>query len=239
MDVGSIRLITFDCYGTLIDWETGMLAALRPLFCRNGKIIPDAKLLELYGEAEAEIEAGPYQRYRTVLSETLQAMGRQVGVKVTSEDGRQFPASVALWEPFPDTVACLQALAREYKVGIISNIDDDLFAGTQRKLGVKFDLIVTAEQVQSYKPSLRNFQEALRRSGLPRDEVLHAGQSVYHDIVPASFLGIANVWVNRPSIRPGAGAAKPSSAQPQFEVHDLSELLALMTNRPGKATTTS
>jgi len=239
MNVASIRLITFDCYGTLIDWETGMLAALRALFCGNGNIIPDAKLLELYGEAEAEIEAGPYQRYRTVLSETLQAMGRQVGVKVTSEDGRQFPASVALWEPFPDTVACLQALAREYKVGIISNIDDDLFAGTQRKLGVKFDLIVTAEQVQSYKPSLRNFQEALRRSGLPKDEVLHAGQSVYHDIVPASFLGIANVWVNRPSIRPGAGAAKPSSAQPQFEVHDLSELLALMTNRPGKATTTS
>ena len=239
MNVASIRLITFDCYGTLIDWETGMLAALRALFCGNGNIIPDAKLLELYGEAEAEIEAGPYQRYRAVLSETVQAMGRHVGVKVTSEDGRQFPASVALWEPFPDTVACLQALAREYKVGIISNIDDDLFAGTQRKLGVKFDLIVTAEQVQSYKPSLRNFQEALRRSGLPKDEVLHAGQSVYHDIVPASFLGIANVWVNRPSIRPGAGAAKPSSAQPQFEVHDLSELLALMTNRPGKATTTS
>jgi len=239
MDIASIRLITFDCYGTLIDWETGMLAALRPLFCRNGNIIPDAKLLELYGEAEAEIEAGRYQRYRTVLSETVQAMGRQVGVKVTSEDGWQFAASVALWELFPDTVACLQALARGYKLGIISNIDDDLFAGTQRKLGVKFDLIVTAEQVQSYKPSLRNFQEALRRSGLPKDEVLHAGQSVYHDIVPASFLGIANVWVNRPSIRPGAGAAKPSSAQPQFEVHNLSELLALMTNRPGKATTTS
>lgn len=104
MDIASIRLITFDCYGTLIDWETGMLAALRPLFCRNGNIVPDTKLLELYGEAEAEIEAGPYQRYRTVLSETVQAMGRQVGVKVTTEDGWQFAASLAQWEPFPDTV---------------------------------------------------------------------------------------------------------------------------------------
>lgn len=239
MDVGSVRLITFDCYGTLIDWETGMLAALRPLFCRNGKIVSDEKLLEIYGEAEAEVEADPYQRYRTVLSETVQAMGRALGVDITAQDGRQFAASVALWEPFPDTVACLQALARRYKLGIISNIDDDLFAGTQRKLEVKFDLIVTAEQVQSYKPSLRNFREALRRSGLSKDEVLHAGQSVYHDIVPASFLGIKNVWVNRPSIRPGAGAAKPASAQPQFEVQNLNELLALMTNRWGKATTSS
>lgn len=216
-----------------------MLAALRPLFCRNGTIVSDKKLLEAYGDAEAEIEAGPYQRYRTVLSETVQAMGRELGVDISAHEGRQFAASVALWEPFPDTVVSLQALARRYKVGIISNIDDDLFAGTQKKLGVKFDLIVTAEQVQSYKPSLRNFQEALRRSGLSKDEVLHAGQSVYHDIVPASFLGIANVWVNRPSIRPGAGAAKPASAQPGFEVRDLNELLALMTNRSGKATTSS
>lgn len=239
MDVGSVRLITFDCYGTLIDWETGMLSAFRSLFWRNGKVVSDKKLLEVYGDAEAEIEAGSYQRYRTVLSETVQAMGRELGVDISAHDSRQFAASVPLWEPFPDTVACLQALARRYKLGIISNIDDDLFAGTQKKLGVKFDLIVTAEQVQSYKPSLRNFQEALRRSGLGKDEVLHAGQSVYHDIVPASFLGIANVWVNRPSIRPGAGAAKPASAQPQFEVQNLNELLALMTNRSGKATTSS
>lgn len=239
MDVGSVRLITFDCYGTLIDWETGMLSAFRSLFWRNGKVVSDEKLLEVYGDAEAEIEAGSYQRYRTVLSETVQAMGRELGVDISAHDSRQFAASVPLWEPFPDTVACLQALARRYKLGIISNIDDDLFAGTQKKLGVKFDLIVTAEQVQSYKPSLRNFQEALRRSGLGKDEVLHAGQSVYHDIVPASFLGIANVWVNRPSIRPGAGAAKPASAQPQFEVQNLNELLALMTNRSGKATTSS
>jgi 2-haloacid dehalogenase len=216
-----------------------MLAALRPLFCRHGNTISDARLLEIYGEAEAEIEAGPYQRYRTVLSETVQSMGRELGVNVSVQDGRQFAASLALWDPFPDAASCLQALARRFRLGIISNIDDDLFAGTQKKLGVKFDLIVTAEQVQSYKPSLRNFQEALRRSGLGKNEVVHAGQSVYHDILPASFLGIANVWVNRPSRRPGVGAVKPASAQPEFEVHNLNELVALMTRRSGKATSTS
>lgn len=226
----SIRLVTFDCYGTLIDWESGMLAALRPMFCRDGKQIPDAKLLELYGEAEAEIESGPYLRYRTVLPETVQAMGRRLGVTIAREQGEQFANSLPLWEPFPDTVASLQALSRSFRLGIISNVDDDLFAATRKKLGVYFDLVVTAQQVESYKPSLQNFKEALRRSGLNKDQVLHAGQSVYHDVVPASFLGIASVWVNRPSIRPGAGAAKPASAQPTYEVHSLSELVALLTS---------
>ncbi len=232
MGLESIRLITFDCYGTLIDWETGMLAALRPLFGKNG--VSDAKLLELYGDAEAEVEAGPYRRYCDVMSETVQAMGCRLGVGVTPEDGRRFAASLPSWEPFPDTVASLQALARKFRLGIISNVDDDLFAKTRKKLGVDFDVVVTAEQMQSYKPSLRNFQEALRRSGLSKDQVLHAGQSVYHDIVPASFLGITNVWVNRPSVRPGAGAAKPASAQPTYEVHSLKELVGLL-GADGKA----
>lgn len=233
MGLKSVRLITFDCYGTLIDWETGMLAALRPLFCGDSKRIADAKLLELYGEAEAEIESGPYLRYRNVLSETVQAIGRRLGVNVTTRDGERFADSLPRWEPFPDTAAGLQALARRFRLGIISNVDDDLFAATKTKLAVEFDFVVTAQQVQSYKPSLRNFQEALRRSGLNKEQVLHAGQSIYHDIVPASFLGIHNVWVNRPSARPGAGAAKPAAAQPDYEVHSLSELVALLSADAG------
>jgi 2-haloacid dehalogenase len=229
----SIRLITFDCYGTLIDWETGMLAALRPLFCRDGNHVPDAKLLELYGEAEAEIESGPYLLYRTVLSETVRAMGRRLKVNIATHEAVQFAESLIGWEPFPDTVASLQSLARHFRLGIISNVDDDLFAETRKKLGVDFDLVVTAQQVQSYKPSLRNFEEALRSSGLNKDQVLHAGQSVYHDIVPANSLGIATVWVNRPSVRPGAGAAKPASAQPMYEVHSLKELVGLLTATSG------
>jgi 2-haloacid dehalogenase len=114
-------------------------------------------------------------------------------------------------------------------LGIISNVDDDLFAETRMKLApVTFDLVVTAQQVQSYKPAQKNFEETIRRSGLSKDQILHAGQSLYHDIAPANALGIRNVWVNRPSIRPDSGAAKPGTAKPDYEVHTLAELSMLM-----------
>ena len=224
----SIRLITFDCYGTLIDWEKGMLAALRPLFSRNGGDISNAQILAAYGEAEAELESGPYIPYRQVLSRAAQRVGSRLGVKITAEEGRNFAESLTQWEPFPDTVAGLQELAKRFRLGIISNVDDDLFSATRRKLQAPFDAVVTAQQVESYKPSLKNFQEALRRSGLEKDEILHAGQSVFHDIIPASSLGIRNVWVNRPSMRPGAGATKPAVAKPTAEVHSLAELVKLV-----------
>lgn len=228
MDFQSIRLITFDCYGTLIDWETGMLSGLRKLFSSSRQGIADNQILELYGEVEAELESGPYIPYRQVLSQTVQEMGRRCNIGVSKEAAMRFAQSLTEWDPFPDTVASLQALARKYRLGIISNIDDDLFAGTRKKLLVDLDPIVTAQQVQSYKPSLKNFQEAIKRSGLNKEQILHAGQSVYHDIVPSSFLGLANVWVNRHSARPGSGAAKPAVAQPSAEVHSLAELVGLL-----------
>ncbi|MBZ5529839.1 MAG: haloacid dehalogenase type II [Acidobacteriia bacterium] len=228
MDFSSIRLITFDCYGTLIDWETGMLAALRPLFSREGRQVSDLQLLEHYGEIEAELEAGPYLPYKQVLSQTVQEMGRRLGATISEDDGSRFAQSLTSWEPFPDTVAGLHALSRRFRLGVISNIDDDLFAVTKKKLGVEFSLIVTAQQVQSYKPSLRNFQEAMARSGLKKQEILHAAQSLYHDVVPANLLGIRNAWVNRPSIRPGSGAAKPAVAQPTVQVSSVAELAQLL-----------
>lgn len=228
MGFASIRLITFDCYGTLIDWETGMLAALRPLFSRDGRLVADAQLLKHYGDVELELESGPYLPYRQVLSQAVQEMGKRLGTKITADDGRSFAESLTQWQPFPDTVAALQRLAQRYRLGIISNVDDDLFSATRKKLQVPFDLVVTAQQVESYKPSLKNFQEALRRSGLQQNEVLHAAQSVYHDIIPANSLGIKNVWVNRPSRRPGAGATKPAVAQPTAEVSSLAELVELL-----------
>jgi 2-haloacid dehalogenase len=228
MGFESVRLITFDCYGTLIDWETGMLAAMRPLFSRNGRKVDELQLLEQYGEVEAELEAGPYLPYREVLSRTLQEVGTRLGAKISADDGRQFAESLTNWEPFPDTVPSLQSLEKRFRLGIISNVDDDLFSATRKKLPVRFDVVVTAQQVESYKPSLKNFQEALRRSGLKKEEILHAGQSVYHDIIPANSLGIKSVWVNRPSIRPGSGAAKPAIAQPSVEVHTLGEMASLL-----------
>jgi 2-haloacid dehalogenase len=228
MDFSSIRLITFDCYGTLIDWETGMLSALRPIFAGSGRNISDAELLKQYGEAEAEIEAGDYLPYRQVLARAVEEMGRRLNVTVSAEDSGSFAESLTQWIPFPDTVASLQTLAKRFRLGIISNIDDDLFAVTMKKLAVPFAVIVTAQQVQSYKPSLKNFQEALRRSGAKKEEVLHAGQSVYHDIIPANAMGLKNVWVNRPSVRPGSGAAKLAVAEPSAEVSSLEELVTLL-----------
>ncbi len=228
MNFESITLIAFDCYGTLIDWETGILNALRPLFARNGNPVPDTELLKHYGEIEAELESGPYLRYRDVLARTAEQIGQRLDVKVSGQQVTDFAESLPSWEPFPDTVAALQKLSKKFQLGIISNIDDDFFAQTQKKLPVPFAVIVTAQQVQSYKPSLKNFEEAIKRSGRNKNEILHAGQSLYHDIAPANSLGIKNVWVNRPSIVPNSGAAKPGVAQPNLEVHNLAELAGLM-----------
>jgi len=227
MAMDSVRLITFDCYGTLIDWEKGMLKAMRPLF-GGGAPARDFELLEMYGEVEQELESSSYMPYVRVLSATVQEMGSRLDRIVSREDGDRFAESLVTWEPFPDTVASLQRLATRFRLGIISNTDDALFAETKKKLGVNFDPIVTAEQVKSYKPSHKNFEEALRRAGLPKDEVLHAGQSVFHDVIPATELGLRSVWVNRPSIRPGAGAAKAAVCVPTYEVNSVAGLADLL-----------
>jgi len=229
MPFESIRVITFDCYGTLIDWENGMLAALRPLLSRDGRSVSDLHILELYGEIEAELEAGPYLPYRQVLAQAAREIGLRLGIKVSSEEGSEFAESLTGWKPFIDTLPALQSLARRFRLGIISNVDDDLFAETRKQLAaVEFDFVVTAQQMRSYKPSHKNFDEAIRCSGLRKDHILHAGQSLYHDIAPANALGIQNVWVNRPSIRPGSGAAKQGTAIPDYEVHSMAQLSVLL-----------
>jgi 2-haloacid dehalogenase len=231
MSFESIRMITFDCYGTLIDWESGMLVALRPVLSRVGQSVSDLQILQLYGEIEADLEAGPYLPYRQILAKTAWEIGRRLGVDVSDEEGWAFVESLAQWKPFTDTVPALQSLAKRFRLGIVSNVDDDLFAETRKKLApVEFDVVVTAQQMQSYKPTQRNFEEAIRRSGLSKDQILHAGQSLYHDIAPANALGIRNAWVNRPSIRPGSGAAKPGTAKPDFQVSSLAELSVLLTD---------
>jgi 2-haloacid dehalogenase len=233
MRFDSIRLITFDCYGTLIDWENGMLAALRPMLSgvsNAGHKVPDTQILELYGEIEAEIEAGPYLPYRQVLAEVAQGIGSRVGVCLSAEDGRAFAESFTRWKPFIDTMPALQSLANRFRLAIISNVDDDLFAETRKKFAsVEFDFVVTAQQMQAYKPSLKNFEEAIRRSGLSKDQIMHVGQSIYHDIEPANTLGIVNAWINRPSIRAGAGPVKLGTGKPTYEVRTLAELSFLLT----------
>lgn len=222
LDFSRFSVVTFDCYGTLIDWETGILGALRPILAAHNAQLSDPEILRLYGELEAEAEAGVYRPYRDVLREVVRRLGDRLGFQPTAAEQNSLPQSIRQWEPFPDTVASLARL--KSRVGIISNIDEDLFADTAPKLQTDFDFVVTGEQARAYKPSLAVFRQAEERLGLKRSEWLHAGQSIYHDVVPAKSLGIATVWVNRPSVRPNVGAVRQASARPDFEVHNLAQL---------------
>ena len=217
-------VLTFDCYGTLIDWETGLWAALQPVLARHHIALAMDEALALYGTLESEAERGPYRAYREVLSMVLEGFGARLGFAPTAAELERFAASVPEWPPFPDSAPALQALHKKYKLAIISNIDDDLFAASARHLQVQFDWIITAQQAQSYKPSPHNFHLALARIGAPPQKILHVTQSLYHDIAPARALGLSTVWVNRRHARPGSGATPPTSAQPDVEVPDLRTL---------------
>ena len=240
MDFSRFTAISFDCYGTLIDWESGILPVLRRVLGSHGQSqsqsLTDAALLELYGEFEAEAESGPYQSYRDVLQSVVRAFADRLHFEASSAEIRSLHESVRSWPPFPDTVAALRQLQKRYKLVVISNIDDDLFAETRKHLDVEFDAVITAEQARSYKPSINNFQMALRTLALSPDRLLHAAQSIYHDVVPARSLGISTVWVNRKSVRPGIGAVRGSAAlasekRADLEVPDLAGLAAAVVTR--------
>ena len=231
MDFSSFTTISFDCYGTLIDWESGILPVLRSVLGNHGQIVPDAAILEFYGEFEAEAESGPYQSYRNVLQSVVRAFADRFHFDASFAEIRSLQESVRSWPPFPDTVSALRELQERYRLAIISNIDDDLFAETRKHLDVEFDGVITAEQARSYKPSINNFQMALRTLALSPDRLLHAAQSVYHDVVPAQSLGISTAWVNRKSARPGIGAVRASTGRPDLEVPDLASLAAAVFKR--------
>lgn len=227
LDLTTYATLTFDCYGTLIDWETGILNALRPILAAHGVARSDDENLELFGELEAEIEAGPYLRYRDVLSQVAAGFGARLGFTPSAEERARFGGSVEDWPAFPDSSDALQSLSDDYALVIVSNVDDDLFAHSARRLGVTFSDVITAQQVGSYKPNPRNFQVMLERVGVPPERVLHVAQSLFHDIAPANAAGLTTVWVNRRVNRPGFGATPPANATPALEVPDMATLAHL------------
>lgn len=227
LDFSRFQVLTFDCYGTLIDWETGIFSALRPILSAHGKTLSDSVLLESYSELEAQAEQGDFRSYREVLQTVVRGFGQRLGFIPTDAEIRSLPESLSRWQPFPDTVAALRRLKSRDKLAILSNVDDDLFAFTAPKLGVVFDHVVTAGQAKAYKPSLELFRLAQERMKVTPECWLHVGQSVYHDVLPAQSLGLATVWVNRPSPRAGAGAAKAAEGKPDLEVPDLRTLADL------------
>jgi 2-haloacid dehalogenase len=227
LDFTRFKILTFDCYGTMIDWESGIFAALRPILTAHNQKITDSALLELYSELEASAEAEDFLRYRDVLQSVVRGFGKRLGFSPTEAEVRSLPESLKNWQPFPDTVEALRKLKSRYQLAVISNIDDDLFASTAPKLGVAFDYVITAQQAGCYKPCMKIFKLAEERMSVSREQWLHIGQSVYHDVIPAQSLGIATVWVNRPSPRSGSGAAKAASGKPDLEVTSLGTLAKL------------
>jgi 2-haloacid dehalogenase len=226
LDFTRFEILTFDCYGTLINWEAGILLALHRLLSAHGKKIDDATILKLYGDFEQRSEEGAFRAYREVLESVVRQFATEFRFTPSAEEVRSLPDSLPTWRPWPDTVHALRQLKTRFRLAILSNVDDDLFAGTRPQLGVDCDEVITAQQARAYKPSPKLFELALSRINAPAHRVLHVAQSVYHDIVPAQALGLATVWVNRPSARPGVGAVKAADANPDLTVSSLAELAA-------------
>ena len=228
LDFSRFSIITFDCYGTLIDWEAGILGAIGPILSAHNAHLSDADILRMYGEIEADEESGEYHSYKEILQAVVRGFGIRLGFVPSDKEQQSLPNSLAHWKPFPDTVGALHRLKQNFQLGILSNIDDELFSATAPQLKVAFDHVVTASQAGAYKPSLDIFRLAQTKIGLPPQQWLHAGQSIYHDVIPAQSLGIATVWVNRPSPLPNSGAAKPARGRPDVEVSSLKELADLI-----------
>ena len=210
-------VITFDCYGTLIDWEGGISTAFASAAAAETRQLDRTQMLKAYAELEPSVEAAPYRRYRDVLTETAQRVAERLGWPLSRERAHFLAESLPGWPAFADTNPALERLvAAGYRLGILSNIDDDLLAGTRRHFTVTFDLIVTAQQVGSYKPAHGHFTEARQRLGDKR--WLHAAQSYFHDVVPARALGIPIAWINRKHETASDGG------QANREFHTLTEL---------------
>lgn len=224
LELKKYRVLTFDCYGTLIDWEKGILKAILPVLFRRDVALSDEEILQLYAELEAKAEAGPYIKYRDVLRSVMRGFGEKFHFAPTKEELNALPDSMKNWKPFPDTVEALLELKQRLKVAVISNTDDDLFAETARNLRIRFDWVITAEQAKSYKPSENNFKKALEIIDASPDKVVHVAQSVYHDVIPAKKLGLATVLVRRR----GHGATLPAEGQPDLEVPDLKTLASMV-----------
>jgi 2-haloacid dehalogenase/putative hydrolase of the HAD superfamily len=189
-------VVTFDCYGTLVDWEGGLAAAFLDAARADGVPLERGAVIRAYMEVERAVEAERYRRYREVLAETARGVAARLGWSLDPARASFLAESLPRWTPFPDTNPALERLrAAGYALGILSNVDDDLLAATRRHLAVDFELVITAQQVGAYKPAPPHF-EAARRAVAGRPW-LHVGQGYFHDVVPARTLGIPNAWINR------------------------------------------
>jgi 2-haloacid dehalogenase len=233
LDFNRFEVLSFDCYGTLIDWEEGILGALQPVFKAHNTSLSDEETLELYAELEPEAEKeGRYVKYKEVLRKVVRQFGNRLGFTPSESELNCLASSLKDWLPFPDTVPALTSLKKDFRLAVISNIDDDLFAFSAKRLQVEFDWVITAEQVKAYKPSRRIFEYAIKEIGYPPQRILHIAQSVYHDIVPAKAMGLSVVRVDRGKGQEDFGATRPASCDSDLEVPDLKSLVLCMGLEP-------
>ena len=226
LDFSRFEWVSFDCYGTLVDWETGISGAVGEVLESHGVKMSRGEILRLFADVEPKVQQGSkgYLKYREVLAQVMELLGGELGMEFSESELGCLADSLPDWPVFPDTVGALRAFKERYRLAIVSNVDDDLFAGTAEALEVEFDAVVTAEQVGSYKPDMRNFEVARERMEVEKERWLHVAESRYHDIGPANRLGIASVWVNRAD---RGGGTRRSDAVPDVEVPDLGALAGM------------
>ena len=230
--LNQFEALSFDCYGTLIDWETGLLAALEPLLARARPRPTRDGALEAYALAESAAEERyPAEPYPQILSRVWLDLSSQWDVADDPAERETFAGSVGDWPAFPDTAEALQRLKRRYRLIILSNVDRASFARTNRRLGVEFDRVLTAQDLGVDKPDPRNFEELIaevERMDIGRDRLLHVAQSLYHDHVPAKAMGLSTAWIDRRAGMAGGGATRQPQADvvPDFTFPSLGALAA-------------
>jgi 2-haloacid dehalogenase len=224
------QAMSFDCYGTLIDWEAGLASVLTPWARSAGLDLDDEALLAAYSRHEAEAEAAyPEEPYPQILARSMRALGSELGSPVSPQDERRLARSVPDWPAFADSAAALASLSQRFKLIILSNVDRASFAASNRRLGVQFSAVITAQDVGSYKPSPRNFESLLAeaaRLGVEDGTLLHVAQSLFHDHVPARQAGLPTAWINRRKGRPGWGAtpAPDAAVVPDWEFSSMAAM---------------
>ncbi|HEX9750303.1 MAG TPA: haloacid dehalogenase type II [candidate division Zixibacteria bacterium] len=234
MNCSRFKALMFDCYGTLIDWETGILNALRPWVRCLGRDVTDRELLDTFAQVEPECEqATPFALYSNVLRSVHRQIADRHGVPQDDSAADAFARSVGDWPPFPDTTEALRRLRSRFKLVIVSNVDRASFQRTQARLGVAFDAVVTAEDVGAYKPDHRMFErafEVLGTLGVARSEILHVAQSLFHDHIPAKALGMTTCWVKRekPGAQGSAVQVPPENVRPDYTVEDMASAADLL-----------
>ncbi|MBV9344738.1 MAG: haloacid dehalogenase type II [Gammaproteobacteria bacterium] len=221
MRLHDFSVLTFDCYGTLIDWEAGLVRALQPLVDAGRLTLSRDELLAEFGRHEsAQQSATPRMRYPELLATVHRRLAAHWEVYLPEDAHAAFGASVGKWPAFADSADALRYLKRHYPLVILSNVDRASFAQSRAQLGVEFDAICTAEDIGSYKPDPRNFAyliETVGRLGIPRSQILHTAQSLHHDHAPAHQAGLATAWIDRRHDQQGWGATRPPQGTPPFD----------------------